>query len=60
MLIVYDAPLGLDATDNFYTRYMNTTMGSVIESSASQNAFPIPGRQLRITRGNSQSTHPQA
>jgi hypothetical protein len=38
----------LDATDYFffYTRYRNTTMESVIESSASQNAFPIPGHQL--------------
>jgi hypothetical protein len=46
ILIVYDAPLALDATDYFYTRYRNTTMGSVIDSSALQNAFPIPAHQL--------------
>jgi len=31
MLIVYDAPLALDATENFYIRYRNTITRTVIE-----------------------------
>jgi len=60
MLIVYDAPLALDAIDYFYIRDRNTITRTVIESSAAQNAFPSPAHQLTIARGNSQSTHPQA
>jgi hypothetical protein len=61
MSIVYDAPLySGNATEHSYVRYRNTITRSVIESSTSRNAFPVPDRQLTITRGNSQSTHPQA
>jgi hypothetical protein len=61
MSIVYDAPLALvSATTHVYVRYKITTTRSVIEPSASQDAFPIPDHQLTITKANSQSAHPQA
>jgi len=44
----------------FLQIFRDTTMRIVIEFSASQIAVPIPDHQLRIRKGNSQSTHPQA